>query len=91
VRKDFIMPVNKERHEMVGNVILGLSMIASAFRLKAPLPPYLPPAEQSRQKLVSGSLLGPSFVVSLNQPTNPFSIVTGCGHPPVRSGQESGG
>lgn len=38
---------------MVGNVILGLSIIASAFRLKAPLPPYLPPAEKSRQKLVS--------------------------------------
>ncbi|KAF6761178.1 hypothetical protein DFP72DRAFT_880344 [Ephemerocybe angulata] len=53
VRKDFIMPVNKERHEMVGNVILGLSIIASAFRLKAPLPPYLPPAEKSRQKLVA--------------------------------------
>ncbi|KAJ3519837.1 hypothetical protein NMY22_g13018 [Coprinellus aureogranulatus] len=53
VRQDFIMPVNKERHEMVGNVILGLSIIASAFRLKAPLPPYLPPAEKSRQKLVA--------------------------------------
>lgn len=53
VRKDFIMPVNKERHEMVGNVILGLSIIASAFRLKAPLPPYLPPVEKSRQKLVA--------------------------------------
>ncbi|KAJ2918023.1 hypothetical protein MD484_g2384, partial [Candolleomyces efflorescens] len=53
VRKDFIMPVNKERHEMVGNVILGFSILASAFRLKAPLPPYLPPAEKSRLKLIS--------------------------------------
>ncbi|RXW25613.1 hypothetical protein EST38_g244 [Candolleomyces aberdarensis] len=53
VRKDFIMPVNKERHEMVGNVILGFSILASAFRLKAPLPPYLPPAEKSRQKLIT--------------------------------------
>jgi len=38
---------------MVGNIILGFSLLASAFRLKAPLPPYLPPAEKSRQRLVS--------------------------------------
>ncbi|KAG6812598.1 hypothetical protein H0H92_001949 [Tricholoma furcatifolium] len=49
---DFIIPVNRERHEMVGNIILSLSTLASAFRLKAPLPPYLPPAENSRQRLV---------------------------------------
>ncbi|KAH9949028.1 Fusaric acid resistance protein-like-domain-containing protein [Amylocystis lapponica] len=52
VRKDFIMPVNKERREMVGNIILYFSTLASAFRLKSPLPPYLPPAEESRQRLV---------------------------------------
>ncbi|KAG6842094.1 hypothetical protein C0991_002748 [Blastosporella zonata] len=52
VRQDFIIPVNKERHEMVGNIILSLSTLASAFRLKAPLPPYLPPVEKSRQNLV---------------------------------------
>ncbi|EIW83515.1 hypothetical protein CONPUDRAFT_81418 [Coniophora puteana RWD-64-598 SS2] len=52
VRRDFILPVNKERHEMVGNIILYFSTLASAFRLKAPLPPYLPPAEQARQRLV---------------------------------------
>ncbi|KAJ6567833.1 Fusaric acid resistance protein-like-domain-containing protein [Mycena sp. CBHHK59/15] len=45
VRQDFILPVNKERREMVGNIILSFSTLASAFRLKAPLPPYLPPAE----------------------------------------------
>lgn len=38
---------------MVGNIILYFSTLASAFRLKAPLPPYLPPAEKSRQRLVS--------------------------------------
>lgn len=38
---------------MVGNIILSFSTLASAFRLKAPLPPYLPPAEASRQRLVS--------------------------------------
>ncbi|KAH8995242.1 Fusaric acid resistance protein-like-domain-containing protein [Lactarius hatsudake] len=53
VRRDFILPVNKERREMVGNIILYFSTLASAFRFKAPLPPYLPPAEQARQQLVS--------------------------------------
>lgn len=38
---------------MVGNVILYFSTLAAAFRLKSPLPPYLPPAEDSRQRLVS--------------------------------------
>ncbi|KAH8825581.1 hypothetical protein DL96DRAFT_1711406 [Flagelloscypha sp. PMI_526] len=52
VRKDFIMPVNKQRREMVGNIILAFSLMASSFRTKAPLPPYLPPAEKSRQALV---------------------------------------
>ena len=39
---------------MVGNIILYFSTLASAFRFKAPLPPYLPPAEQARQQLVGG-------------------------------------
>ncbi|KAG6820973.1 hypothetical protein H0H93_008602 [Arthromyces matolae] len=42
----------QERHEMVGNILLSLSTLAAAFRLKAPLPPYLPPVEKSRQRLV---------------------------------------
>lgn len=53
VRKDFILPVNKERRDMVGNIVLYFSTLASAFRLKAPLPPYLPPAEESRERLVN--------------------------------------
>ncbi|THU95504.1 hypothetical protein K435DRAFT_723585 [Dendrothele bispora CBS 962.96] len=52
VRQDFIIPVSKERREMVGNIILFFSTLASAFRLKAPLPPYLPPAEEARLRLV---------------------------------------
>lgn len=52
VRRDFILPVNKERREMAGNIVLYFSVLASAFRLKAPLPPYLPPAEEARQRLV---------------------------------------
>ena len=39
---------------MVGNIILYFSTLASAFRFKAPLPPYLPPAEKARQQLVGG-------------------------------------
>ncbi|KAK7692161.1 hypothetical protein QCA50_003780 [Cerrena zonata] len=52
VRQEFIIPVNKERRDMVGNVILYFSTLAAAFRLKSPLPPYLPPAEEARQRLV---------------------------------------
>ncbi|KAG8935418.1 hypothetical protein FRC01_000025 [Tulasnella sp. 417] len=52
VRRDFIIPVNKERREMVGSVILYFSVLASSFRLKRALPPYLPPAEKARQRLV---------------------------------------
>ncbi|KAF9478625.1 hypothetical protein BDN70DRAFT_808498 [Pholiota conissans] len=52
VRQDFIVPVNKERREMVGNIMLSFSILAASFRLKAPLPPYLPPVEKSRLRLV---------------------------------------
>ena len=52
VRQDFIIPVNKERREMVGNIMLSFSTLASAFRLKAPLPAYLPPVEKARLRLV---------------------------------------
>jgi len=52
VRRDFILPVSRERREMVGNIILYFSVLSSSFRLKAPLPPYLPPAGKSQQRLV---------------------------------------
>ncbi|KAH8116610.1 Fusaric acid resistance protein-like-domain-containing protein [Phellopilus nigrolimitatus] len=52
VRRDFVLPVNRERREMVGNIILYFSVLSAAFSLKTPLPPYLPPAEKSRQRLV---------------------------------------
>ncbi|KAG0099871.1 hypothetical protein BGZ93_005475 [Podila epicladia] len=51
-RRDFIVPVNKERREMVGNVLLYFYTIASALRLKTPLPPYLPPANNARLRLI---------------------------------------
>ena len=72
VRRDFVIPVNNERREMVrridphqqsqqlisslsqvGNVVLYLSLLASAVSLKSPLPPFLPPAAEARQRLVS--------------------------------------
>ena len=46
---------------MVGNIILSFSTLASAFRLKAPLPPYLPPVEKSRQRLVDCHAFYPGF------------------------------
>ncbi|KAI8887178.1 hypothetical protein K501DRAFT_242906 [Backusella circina FSU 941] len=53
VQDDFIMPVSQERKEMVGNVLLYLYTLASALRLKTPLPPYLPPARQAWESLIS--------------------------------------
>ncbi|KAL8290329.1 hypothetical protein RQP46_002587 [Phenoliferia psychrophenolica] len=52
VRRDFVIPVNKERREMVGNVLLYLSILSSAANLKTPLPAYLPPAAEARDRLV---------------------------------------
>ncbi len=53
---------------MVGNVILYFSVLASAFRLKSPLPPYLPPAEDSRLRLVSMPLLARSRTLTTRGP-----------------------
>ncbi|CAG8472731.1 1666_t:CDS:2 [Paraglomus occultum] len=48
IRRDFIIPINKQRRELVGNVLLYYYTLAAALQLKTPLPPYLPPAEQAR-------------------------------------------
>ncbi|KAJ7162250.1 Fusaric acid resistance protein-like-domain-containing protein [Mycena filopes] len=55
VRQDFIIPVNKERREMVGNIILSFSTLASAFRLKAPLPPLSSSCGSLKATAVKGS------------------------------------
>ncbi|KAG2231732.1 hypothetical protein INT48_003587 [Thamnidium elegans] len=52
VQLDFIVPVSKERKEMVGNVLLYFYILASAMRLKTPLPPYLPPARKAWESLI---------------------------------------
>ncbi|OXG16573.1 hypothetical protein C361_04943 [Cryptococcus neoformans Tu259-1] len=52
IRDTFVIPVNKERREMAGNVILYFYTLSAGFRLRTPVPPYLPPAEEARQRLV---------------------------------------
>ncbi|GAA5911771.1 hypothetical protein JCM8208_005592 [Rhodotorula glutinis] len=52
IRRDYVLPVNRERREMVGNVVLFLSLLSSAVVLKTPLPAYLPPAAEARERLV---------------------------------------
>lgn len=52
VQHDFIMPVTNERRELVGNILLYFYILASAMRLKTPLPPYLPPARMAWESLI---------------------------------------
>ncbi|KAL9940673.1 hypothetical protein V8E36_000161 [Tilletia maclaganii] len=53
VRRDFVIPVNAQRREMVGNVLLFFWMLGSAFHLKTPMPPYMPPVKSSREALIA--------------------------------------
>ncbi|KAI9480671.1 MAG: hypothetical protein EXX96DRAFT_521939 [Benjaminiella poitrasii] len=53
IRRNFLMPVSNEFMEMAGNVFLYFYLLASALQLKTPLPPYLPPAEKTRQALMN--------------------------------------
>lgn len=52
VRRHFLMPASQKFMEMAGNVFLYFYLLASALQLKTPLPPYLPPAEKTRQALM---------------------------------------
>lgn len=54
VRQDFIIPVDASglRRKMVGNVCLFFWLLGSAFHLKTPLPPFLPPAEEARKAVL---------------------------------------
>ncbi|KAI8975478.1 Fusaric acid resistance protein-like-domain-containing protein [Mycotypha africana] len=52
VQHDFMTPVAHERKEMVGNVLLYLYLLASALRLKTPMPPYFPPARKAWKALL---------------------------------------
>lgn len=88
VRQDFIVPVNKERREMVGNIMLSFSTLAASFRLKAPLPPYLPPVEKARLRLVSGRDY-PGTVRDLSICIGRGYTQTGCGEKPRCQGVAS--
>ncbi|KAL7419461.1 hypothetical protein Q5752_006299 [Cryptotrichosporon argae] len=52
IRQAFVVPVNPLRREMAGSVILYFYTLSAGFRLRTPMPPYLPPAERARQRLV---------------------------------------
>ncbi|TXT15657.1 hypothetical protein VHUM_00160 [Vanrija humicola] len=52
IREAFVLPVNKLQREMAGNVILYFYTLSAGFRLRIPMPPYLPPAEEARDRLV---------------------------------------
>lgn len=52
VQHDFMAPVAQERKEMVGNVLLYFYLLASALRLKTPMPPYFPPARKAWKSLL---------------------------------------
>jgi hypothetical protein len=52
VQHDFMTPVAQERREMVGNVLLYFYLLASALRLKTPMPPYFPPARKAWKSLL---------------------------------------
>ncbi|GAA5797451.1 hypothetical protein HPULCUR_002835 [Helicostylum pulchrum] len=53
IRRNFLLPASQEFMEMAGNVFLYFYLLASALKLKTPLPPYLPPAEKTRRLLMS--------------------------------------
>jgi hypothetical protein len=52
VRRDLMLPASQELMEMAGSVLLYFYLLASALQLKTPLPPYLPPAEKTRELLM---------------------------------------
>ncbi|KAI8456293.1 Fusaric acid resistance protein-like-domain-containing protein [Phakopsora pachyrhizi] len=51
MRKEFLLPVKAEHKDMVGNLLLYFGLLSTSIELKSPLPPYLPPANQARQRL----------------------------------------
>ncbi|RCI05716.1 hypothetical protein CU098_007131 [Rhizopus stolonifer] len=52
VHHEFMAPVAHERREMTGNILLYFYLLASALRLKTPMPPYFPPAKKAWEQLL---------------------------------------
>ncbi|KAI8376126.1 Fusaric acid resistance protein-like-domain-containing protein [Radiomyces spectabilis] len=67
VRRDFLRPASHEFKMMTGNVLLYFYLLASALQLKTPLPPYLPPAEECREKLMERLQTMPTVMHSPSQ------------------------
>lgn len=67
VRRDLMLPASYELMEMAGNVLLYFYLLASALQLKTPLPPYLPPAEKTRELLMMKLQLLPKITADLKK------------------------
>lgn len=53
VHHSLVLPVSRERREMAGNILLYFYLLASALRLKTPLPPQFPPAHAAWKSLLT--------------------------------------
>jgi len=74
VREDFLLAAREEHRELVGNLILFFGLLSSSIELKAPLPPYLPPASESRKRLlwkIYTTLSPPADPRHQNSPVSP--------------------
>ncbi|KAI8976759.1 hypothetical protein BDB01DRAFT_844390 [Pilobolus umbonatus] len=51
-REELKAHVSTEMMEMAGSILLYFYLLASALKLKTPLPPYLPPAEKAKNSVM---------------------------------------
>ncbi|KAI7892893.1 uncharacterized protein EV154DRAFT_461736 [Mucor mucedo] len=70
VRRDLMLPASRELMEMAGSVLLYFYLLASALQLKTPLPPYLPPAEKTRELLMIKLQQLPKITADLKKNNN---------------------
>lgn len=70
VRRDLMLPASLELMEMAGSVLLYFYLLASALQLKTPLPPYLPPAEKTRELLMIKLQQLPKITADLKKNNN---------------------
>lgn len=52
VLKEFMMPFNYARRDLVAAILLYFSLISSSLKSKSPLPPFLPSARAARLRLI---------------------------------------
>ncbi|KAI9226209.1 MAG: Fusaric acid resistance protein-like-domain-containing protein [Piptocephalis tieghemiana] len=75
VREDFIIPVQQERREMCSSILLYFYLLASALKLKTPMPPGLPQAAGAHRRLVQAVKALPAVKATSKQGANPAYIV----------------